>query len=621
MSLNIKTATGLLEIGGNVTKEKVISALGYEPANKEVESTVDTHTKDTDIHITTDERTLWIKNVESLDAHTTDTTVHVTSAERTTWNNKSDFSGAYADLIDAPNITETETGNMVIADESGNIIMQVDENGLATTNVGAKTIKLNGEDLGTRLDELESISLPNILDNESGDLTISDESGNVIMKVDASGLETTTVTAKSAIINGVDITTYVDTQVANLVNSAPEALNTLDELAAALGNDANFATTVTNQIASKVDQTEFDKHTHTKADIGLGNVDNTADINKPVSTAQQTALDNLKSELSESIVSESTEWTVVDDNGNVALKVDSNGLETAVVTAKSVVVNGTDIETEFSELNTLIGTKSVQTQISEAITAQNLSQYATDTDLSTHTSDTVIHITSAERTAWNNKADLTYVNTELDKKSDSGHTHTITASASDDDVVVLTGTNGDNKVTYTASHSTSGVTAGTYKNVTVNEYGHVTGGTNPTTLSGYGITDATSKFDFEGHIDNKGNPHGVTKAQVGLGNVDNTADINKPVSTAQQEALNNLKTELSEEIVSESREWTIVDELGNIIAKVNSDGLITTTIVAQTMIIGDVDVSERIDEHSEILNNYILNINYSELEFDTNEII
>ena len=39
------------------------------------------------------------------------------------------------------------------------------------------------------------------------------------------------------------------------------------------------------------------------------------------------------------------------------------------------------------------------------------------------------------------------------------------------------------------------------------------------------------------HISNKSNPHGVTKAQVGLGNVDNTSDANKPVSTAQQEEL------------------------------------------------------------------------------------
>lgn len=43
---------------------------------------------------------------------------------------------------------------------------------------------------------------------------------------------------------------YVDTAVANLVDSAPGALNTLNELAAALGDDADFATSVTNTIGS-----------------------------------------------------------------------------------------------------------------------------------------------------------------------------------------------------------------------------------------------------------------------------------------------------------------------------------------------------------------------------------
>jgi hypothetical protein len=44
---------------------------------------------------------------------------------------------------------------------------------------------------------------------------------------------------------------YVGTQISNLVDSSPEALNTLNELAAALGDDANFSTTVTNSIATK----------------------------------------------------------------------------------------------------------------------------------------------------------------------------------------------------------------------------------------------------------------------------------------------------------------------------------------------------------------------------------
>lgn len=41
------------------------------------------------------------------------------------------------------------------------------------------------------------------------------------------------------------------------------------------------------------------------------------------------------------------------------------------------------------------------------------------------------------------------------------------------------------------------------------------------------------------HISNKSNPHSVTKVQVGLGNVDNTSDANKPISTATQNALNS----------------------------------------------------------------------------------
>lgn len=46
------------------------------------------------------------------------------------------------------------------------------------------------------------------------------------------------------------------------------------------------------------------------------------------------------------------------------------------------------------------------------------------------------------------------------------------------------------------------------------------------------------KTNLETHINNKSNPHKVTKDQVGLSNVDNTSDANKPISTATQNALN-----------------------------------------------------------------------------------
>jgi hypothetical protein len=52
--------------------------------------------------------------------------------------------------------------------------------------------------------------------------------------------------------NGYATEGYVTTAVANLVDSAPSTLDTLNELAAALGDDPNFATTVTNSIATKL---------------------------------------------------------------------------------------------------------------------------------------------------------------------------------------------------------------------------------------------------------------------------------------------------------------------------------------------------------------------------------
>lgn len=51
------------------------------------------------------------------------------------------------------------------------------------------------------------------------------------------------------------------------------------------------------------------------------------------------------------------------------------------------------------------------------------------------------------------------------------------------------------------SHPTSGVSAGTYTKVNVNAQGHVTGGSNPTTLGGYGITDAAAKQHTHGNAD------------------------------------------------------------------------------------------------------------------------
>lgn len=53
--------------------------------------------------------------------------------------------------------------------------------------------------------------------------------------------------------------------------------------------------------------------------------------------------------------------------------------------------------------------------------------------------------------------------------------------------------------------------------------------------------DINVNTKVDSHIANKSNPHGVTKAQVGLGNVNNTSDADKPVSTAQATAIADAK--------------------------------------------------------------------------------
>ena len=64
----------------------------------------------------------------------------------------------------------------------------------------------------------------------------------------------TTATTQSASDNSTKVATtaYTDTAISNLVDSSPAALNTLNELAAAINDDASFSTTITNSIATKM---------------------------------------------------------------------------------------------------------------------------------------------------------------------------------------------------------------------------------------------------------------------------------------------------------------------------------------------------------------------------------
>ena len=99
------------------------------------------------------------------------------------------------------------------------------------------------------------------LTNDSGYITsaslptdISDltDSTNLI-PTNVSDLTNDTGFITSSALSGYATETYVDTAVSNLIDSAPGTLDTLNELAAAINDDANVYTTLTNSIATKQD--------------------------------------------------------------------------------------------------------------------------------------------------------------------------------------------------------------------------------------------------------------------------------------------------------------------------------------------------------------------------------
>lgn len=84
--------------------------------------------------------------------------------------------------------------------------------------------------------------------------------------------------------------------------------------------------------------------------------------------------------------------------------------------------------------------------------------------------------------------------------------------------------------------SFSGITGNASDNASLVAYvtGQITSAL--ATIASTYVTQST----YNGHITDYNNPHNVTKAQLGLDNVDNTADLDKPISTAVQQALNNI---------------------------------------------------------------------------------
>ena len=221
---------------------------------------------------------------------------------------------------------------------------------------------------------------------------------------------------------------------------------------------------VTNHIADK-----NNPHEVNKLQVGLGNVDNTSDINKPVSTAQQAALDKLKSDLESIIGSTGTDLSAhLKDFGNPhKVTKDQVGL--------GKVDNTADLE------------KPVSVATQEAINAVQSNLDKTNISLENHIADKKNpHEVTKEQVGLGNVDNTS----DLDKP---------------------------------VSH---------YQQDALDELERRLQGS----IDGSGS-------DLSAHISDFNNPHKVTKDQVGLGNVDNTADKDKPISDATQKALDSIKTE------------------------------------------------------------------------------
>lgn len=314
-------------------------------------------------------------------------------------NNVPRFSGDYNDLTNAPNIAEDESGNMVITDEVGNIIFKADADGIHTTalnlnGVAAATeeyvdnavaaipeVDLTGYATESYVDEsiaaIPETDLTNYytkteanaaidaakeeisesIVSESSEWKIVDGNGNIIFNVDASGAHTTELT-----LDGVSVETIMDNKIASMVDSAPETLNTLNELAAALGDDPNFATTVATEISNKVDKVEgkglstndFTNEYKNQLDNPptLAEIEDDAD-HRTVTDAEKNSW-NAKSTFSGDYndltnapniqEDESGNLVIADPDGNIVFRSDGNGFETTNLVVQTLTVNGSSLE-------------------------------------------------------------------------------------------------------------------------------------------------------------------------------------------------------------------------------------------------------------------------------------
>jgi hypothetical protein len=302
----------------------------------------------------------------------------------------------------------------------------------------------------------------------------------------------------------------------------------------------------------------------TKAMVGLGNVDNTSDANKPVSTATQTALDGKAASSHTHAQSDVTGLTAAlsgkantADLADVALSgsyddlTDKPTIPTVPVT--SVAGRTGDVTLTKSDVgladvdNTTDANKPISSATQTALDLKAPLASPTFTGTVAGITKAMVGLGSVDNTADSAKPVSTAQQTALDLKANlASPTFTGTVSGITKAMVGLA--NVDNTADSAKPVSTAQQTALNLKaNLASPTFtGTVAGITKA--MVGLGNVDNTSdatKDAATATLTNKtlsspaftGTPTGLTKSHVGLANVDNTADSAKPVSTAQQTAL------------------------------------------------------------------------------------
>ena len=267
------------------------------------------------------------------------------------------FNADYNDLENKPIENEENNNALYISDENGNILARFDEKGLHTVGVSIKN-----EDILEKIEKVkeEIVFDYNDLENKpleredlDDTLYIVDENGNIIARFDKNGFYTTNIHENGQSIS-LKYASKEDLaeEVAKLVDSSPETLNTLNELAKALGDDPNFATTISQLIGTKLGKNE-----QAADSAKLGGFDASK------FAYREDIIDDYNDLKNKPIENETDDKTlsIVDKNGNIILEIDSGGLHATniysngkEIVLKEMIFTGTIKEYESANANGLI---------------------------------------------------------------------------------------------------------------------------------------------------------------------------------------------------------------------------------------------------------------------------